>query len=465
MFFLLLACTDTELLNDTSDTATRTNGELYAFTSALSGEDSVHYSGPIFRQVLIDEMKLYLGGLTDDLNDGSFFPDPGEIARDLDFYLSFDSSASGGVPLNLSTDPAALQQTYDEISGDKNLLEKLAGNDTKGQHQDWSQAFVGWDADGVTSPQSLVAVWVEQIDAQASDWALGNLATDPFGFPVPAVNVTPSGQDLRQLLHKFLRGAIAYSQAADDYLDDDTEGKGLLQAHDTLEEGKSYTALEHAWDEGFGYFGAARDYPLWSDDELADTPYADSNSDGQIDLLTEYSWGYSINAAKRDAGARAVTDFTSQAWSGFRDGRALLAATAGAGLTDSQFVELQSHRDQALEAWELALSATIVHYINDTLQDLQAISSDDFVFADYAKHWSELKGFALSLQFNRFSPLSQTEFAELHQALGTQPVSPVASESTREEYANGLRAARATLGAVYGFDAANLGGDHGEDGW
>ena len=64
-------------------------------------------------------------------------------------------------------------------------------------------------------------------------------------------------------------GAVGFSQGADDYLDDDTEGKGLLADHTAADEGKPYTALEHAWDEGFGYFGGARNYLLYTDEEIA----------------------------------------------------------------------------------------------------------------------------------------------------------------------------------------------------
>ena len=53
---------------------------------------------------------------------------------------------------------------------------------------------------------------------------------------------------------KFLLGAVAFSQGADDYLDDDVAGKGLLVFGYIPAEGKKYSALEHAWDEGFGYF-------------------------------------------------------------------------------------------------------------------------------------------------------------------------------------------------------------------
>ena len=464
---LVLGCTDGTTLDDSgaSDTADLTDETTYAFTSSLTGEPSVSYSGQVFRQLLIDDLKGYLGDLTAALDDGSLYPVAGDIALDLGFYLDFDSSTGGQVPLGLSTDPATLQAVYDDVASGKNLVQKLAGNDATGQHKTWATDFVGWDADGVTTPESLVRHWVDLIDAQAVAWAAGEIPLDANGDPVAAVTITPEGQDLRQLLQKFLRVGIAWSQGADDYLDDDTEGKGLLQDHTVVEEGKAYTALEHQWDEGFGYFGAAADYGSQVDEETADTPYHDTDGDGAIDLLSEYSFGHSVNAAKRDTGAVAATDYTADAWDAFWQGRKLLADTAGTALSDSEFAELQAHRDNALAAWEMAIASTAVHYINDTLQDLGTLGTSDFSPADYAKHWSELKGFALGLQFSRFSPLSDADFAALHDAIGTAPLSPAAPEGAREAWAAELVTARTILGDAYGFDSANLGEADGTGGW
>lgn len=121
--------------------------------------------------------------------------------------------------------------------------------------------------------------------------------------------------------------------------------------------------------------------------------------------------------------------------------------------------------DQAVGAWEAALAATAVHYINDTIKDTRAIGTEDYSFADHAKHWSEMKGFALSLQFNPRSAVSDADFVSLHTLMGTRPVLGDASEGEREAYLADLLAARDILGQSYGFDAADLGDDHGENGW
>ena len=78
-------------------------------------------------------------------------------------------------------------------------------------------------------------------------------------------------------------------------------------------------------------------------------------------------------------------------------------------------------------------------------------------------HYAELKGFALILQFNPHSPMSDGEFAELHNLLGTSPIQP--NDSGFEVYKRSMLNARDLLQDVYGFKPANMGDDNGEGGW
>ncbi|MDP6933335.1 MAG: DUF4856 domain-containing protein, partial [Myxococcota bacterium] len=439
----------------------------YAFDSAFGEGSSISYSGQVFRHVLIDDMNNHLDGMTDRLDLGEFYPASGDVQAELEFYLDFDSSIAGTMEHGISLSADAEQATYDDVSSGKDLTSKLAGNDTTGQHADWSTDFLGWDADDVTTPESLVRHWISVIDEQAVDWAAGSVPTDGEGNPVPEVFVTPEGQDLQQLIEKFLRGAVAFSQAADDYLDGDVDGKGLLASHAAPDNDALYTDLEHNWDEAFGYFGAARTYPQWTDSEIKEEGDRDVDGNGTIDLLSEVNWGHSLNAAKRDVGAsdEAPTDFTAEAWEGFSMGRSLLSSTAGTDLDDDQHAELTAWAGQAIGAWEKVIAANVVHYINDTIGDLGSIGTDDHSFADLARHWSETKGFALSLQFNPASALSDEDFGTLHDLLGTAPVTASADSTEVDAYVADLLEARTLLGQAYGFDDANLGDDDGQNGW
>lgn len=439
-------------------------GQGYAFASRFDGEDSVNYDGQVFRHLLIEDMKSWIGGVTGRVDSG-WFPVSGEVEAELLFYYAFDSGSGGSVPIGKITDPAALQATYNDVSTDKDLVGKMAGNDAVGQHKDWATDMVGWGAPGSTSPDGLARAWIRQIDAAAVARSNGDIPLDPTGAPLSSVYLTPEGHDLQQLLQKFITGAVAFSQGADDYLDDDLEGKGLNSDHSGPDGDSNYTALEHQWDEGFGYFGAARDYGEWSDSLTAEAGVRDSWApDGAIDLLTEASWGHSVNAAKRDLGAPVATDLSADAWGHFLEGRRLLAESGGP-LSEEQAAALRAHRDGALLAWESAIAATVIHYINDVLRDMGGFGGDAYDFAAHAKHWSELKGFALSLQFNPHSPLSDDDFAAFHALVGDAPVLPTAGEAAAADYAARLVEARALLGGAYGFDAGNLGDAEGNHGW
>lgn len=447
---------------DTGDTDPGIDGPTYAFLGR-DGGDSVSYGGQVFRQLLIDDMKRWISGLDGRLK-SDFFPVEGEVAGELEFYVDFDDGTGAAVPIGLTTTPPTTQTTYADVSSGKDLVGKIAGNDPVGQHEDWTVDFVGWDHPSVTTPESLVRLWIDQLDDAAVAWGDGSPALGPDGSPVPAFYVTADGLDLQQLLEKFLRGAVAFSQAADDYLDDADPGKGLLADHTALSDGASYTALEHQWDEGFGYFGASVDYANRSDDDVADMPAFDSDGDGAIDVLREVTFGHATNASKRDRGAVVATDFSALAWEGFYEGRKLLADTTDA-LDTSEAEALAAWRDQAIENWEKAIAATVVHYINDTLQDVGAFDTTGYDFAAHAKHWAEMKGFALSFQFNPRSPLSDADFATLHTLLGQAPVLETADATERQDHVDDLLAARALLGTAYGFDDDNLGADDGTGGW
>jgi hypothetical protein len=153
------------------------------------------------------------------------------------------------------------------------------------------------------------------------------------------------------------------------------------------------------------------------------------------------------------------------AFDSFLAGRRLLAETAGSELTEEQRGQLYDHRDAAVRAWEEAIASTVVHYINDTLQDMGRMGTAEYDFGTHAKHWSEMKGFALSLQFNPRSPVGDDDFVRLHDLMGDAPVLADASDDARAAHMADLREARAILGAAYDFDITNLGDDDGNNGW
>lgn len=419
--------------------------------------DGVSHSGQTMRHALIGDLKAWIGGLTAEIDAGVFAPSsPDEVLDEIAFFVEFDHESDGDREIGLSVAQglALAPETYGEL-GTANLQAKIAGNDTKTDFKDWSTEFAGWD--GVSSPDALLELWFGWLAENAVARSNGELSTE--------VHLTAAGQDLQQLIEKFLILSITFHQGTDDYLDHDVEGKGL-RASNVLEDGSASTDLAHAWDEGFGYFGAAKNYADYTDEEIAkkggNPDYQgqhDANGDGLIAIHDEHNWGGSVNAAKRDLGsdASAPTDLTGEVFTALVAGRHLIS-TADGELSEDEIAELTGHRDTAVWGWEKAFAATAVHYINDTLGDMAKFGTDDYNLSTHAKHWSELKGFALGLQFSPHSPMSHEQFVALHDKIGDGPALEDAGDEAIAAYAAALEEARALLGEVYGFAQVNVAG-------
>jgi hypothetical protein len=437
--------------------------DYYDFESkAMPGESSVSYSGQIARQLLISDLFKVIGA---ELSDATTFDTNGtfvnreEVLNALNSYFDVaDYDVASQRALLTTTTPSGQTMLTEISSSSKNLVGKIAGNDATGQHKDWNSEFAGWGEKGSTTPEGLVRTFFDMLADNAQTQLDGTVRQDPFGNDITNISLTSDGRDLRQLIQKFLSMSVSFSQGVDDYLDNDIDGKGLLSDHTDTE--KAYSTLEHQFDEGFGYFGAARDYLDYSDEEVATKGgrddwqlYHDTNGDGSIDFNSEYNFGHSANAAKRDRGATVANDFSKEAMDAFLQGRKLLNDTAGVALTDAQKTELYGYRDIAVLTWEKAIAATVVHYINDVDADLDKIGTDDFSYSTTAKHWSEMKGFALGLQFNKATPLNDADFITVHTMMGDMPV--LTGEAEVLAYRADLLIARDLLQAAYAFDAEN----------
>lgn len=449
------------------------SGDDYVFDSRFQGgESSVAYSGQALRQVLMNDLNAYISALSTTAPED--FPE--DVLADLNFYYEFDALVGGEAPLLLTTDPSTLQATYGAI-GSANLRTKIAGEDAMGQHKDWTTEFEGWPGGDATSPHLLVQFYFEQIDALANAFAAGNAPDDPDGNQIDSAVVSADGRDYRQLAGKFLMVAVAYSQATDDYWDDDLDDHGINVDNEVAfvdgEEEKPYTQLEHYWDEGFGYFGAARDYLDYTDEELEGIggredyqKYHDTDGDEAIDLGSEYVFSWANYAARRDNGSAptAPTDFTADIFEALLEGRTIITSAGGA-LSESEMSDLQEQRDAAVAAWDKLIAANVVYYINGVLKDMATFDTEPYDFVLHAGHWSEAKAFALGLQFNPRKEISDLDFVMLHELLGDAPVLPNADSLDIAAYKQALLDARALLGDTYGFDAANLGDDDGQNGW
>lgn len=444
--------------------------ETFAFESRFTpGESSVSYDGQVARQVLIADLRKIVDGMGERITSGEF--SAGTTTRDevlavMESYFDegVDTLAAESILL-LPDSVATLQPTYGEISSDKNLRGKTAGNDDVTDHKDWdgddtagaTPAFVGWPNQ---TPESLVRMWFDEVADNVMTELNGIQRTlDVGGTPVDVpVYISDNGYHLGQLVEKFLLAAVAYSQGTDDYLDDDVDGKGLLTDNVNPDGDDSpFTTLEHQWDEGFGYFGAARDYNGYTDQEIADDVFRDSvEVDGSIDLQSEFNFALAGYAAKRDLGSTdPQTDFSKAIFDGLLTGRAIITAADG-DLTSEELADLQDQRDIVVENWETVMAANVAHYINTTLSDMadleQTVNLENL--EALAAHWSEMKAFALMLQFNPRKAISDADLDTLHGRIGIAPVLP--GEAGFDTYDEDLVQARALIRDAYGFSDANV---------
>ena len=444
----------------------------YAFTND-EGVSTVAYTGQVARQVMIEDIKTYISNIAKS-------GDP-SVKADLMSLFENPSSAIDASNIQMSFEGYTLAQTtYGDISTGKSLVGKIAG----GYVQDGSatgettrlinNTFFGWQ-EGLSDsakPYDLVTYYFDQLQALAAKTDTSSIETIDGSATIDKVYVAENGVDYQQLAQKFLLMSVGFSQGANDYLGPNRDFANEL----TYEEGKPYTIAEHHFDEGFGYFGATPNYAMLSDSEII-AAVDDANDDGVIDLTSEYNFGQSVNCAKRDVGATNDPDFTAHAISGFIEGRTILAAASEAGsLTAEQETALNAAIVKAAGAWEKCIAATVVHYINDVVADMSEFSNGQFAsidnFYNLAKHWSEMKGFALGLQFNPYSPFREADSgdlvvisygtdqsADLEDVLswmGDAPVLADASEMAIQDYETALMNARAVLQAAYGFDSDNV---------
>lgn len=439
--------------------------DTYTFNSKfIDSDSSVSYGGQIARHTLIAELNNYIGNeLKSDLDDGSLL-DRDAVTNKLNSFFRTSEEQYDNFPITFMSDTK--QKFITEISSSpKSLVGKIAGNDATGQHKNWSTEFAGWGTKGSTTPEGLIDIYFGQLADNAEAHLMGTVRQSATGSDITDIYVNTDGTDLKQLIQKFLLMAVTYSQGTDDYLDADIDGKGLKS--DFNQDGtKAYSKLEHQFDEGYGYFGASREYLAYNDNELSGKAGEgdrtdwngkhDTNGDGEFDLTSEVNFGNSVNAAKRDRGTASntmPTDYTSDVMNALLEGRKILNDNAGIELTTEQFNALLAQRDIIVDGWERAIAATVIHYINDTHADLAKLGTDDFDFEDVAKHFSELKGFALGLQFNPHSPITDEQFEQFHTLIGDKPVLEAADVAT---YQTNLITARGIIATALSFNAENV---------
>jgi len=413
MLLVMIGCSADDDDNGDDGASLIDTPTTYTFESRFSeGESSVSYSGQVVRNLLINDIKGQMG--TD--------AGTGNPATLLSMMANDNSNQA---ILSSAGDMSTVQTKYHDIST-SHLNDRLTAVD--------SYIIPGYDANAGT----LINGWIQECAAAGKTRA--------------------NGVRLDQIAQKTLWGAVSYWQATSKYM-----GKIETDDNSTASGDANYTAMEHHWDESFGYFGAALDYnTAYSDDtDRKTSPYYDSNSDGSIDFKSEFNVGWAITAAKRDLcdGCDVNHDFTKTIFDAYLEGRTLI--TNQADMTD---ILLQM--DIVLNTWEKVVAAVTIHYVNDVAADIAAIitagdttaAPGSDATADYENHWGEMRGYANGLLYNDFKVIPDDHLNRIYTLMGTAPVYPSNGNfDDMQAYHDSLVGeVRAIFKLAYSFSDANV---------
>ena len=411
LLMLVIGCEDADE-DVVEDTTIETPTEFVFESRFTDGESSVSYSGQVVRNLLINDIKTQIG------------TDAG--SGDASTLLSMMANDDANRTILTSTTPSSMQSKYHDIST-SHLNDRLSAVS--------SYILTGYDMNA----GDAIAGWVTD--------AVNNGKTNGDGIR------------LDQMVQKTLWGAVSYWQGTSKYMSKIPDDDNTMS-----DDGDPYTAMEHHWDESFGYFGAARDYNTgYSDDTDRKTdPYNDSNGDGSIDFKSEYNAGWAVTAAKRDLveGVSVDYDFTKTIFDAYLEGRTLI-------YNQAPLEEILVQRDIILNTWEKVVAAVTIHYVNDVAADMAALYPADStagplsdLSSDLNNHWGEMRGYANGLLYNDFKVISDANLNRIYAVMGTAPVYPSNGNfDDMQAYHDSLVGeVRAIFQASYGFSAANVAG-------
>lgn len=294
----------------------------YVFTDA-NGNNTVNFDGQRQRLNMLSEMTTYLKSSNT----------PG---TSVDATTLLAMYGNDGYTWN---DDQELGMT----GSSKQLRSKTAGGDTY-----WTETFEGFMT-GIADA-SAQTVEGETSGAAGVSGVVGS-STSSSQYLQSA-----QGQEWTQLIEKGLMGACFYYNISSVYLASGKMDVDNSTAVDAAED-KFYTEMEHHWDEAYGYFTDATDYPTNGANR-----FWGKYADGREDLL---------NSASRLSAA-------------FRTGRA--------AISQNRLAERDAQIEIINRELERCAAGTAIHYLNDALGN----------YADDAlrnHELSEAKAFIMALQF------------------------------------------------------------------
>ena len=411
LLMLTIGCEDEEVADNDSGMTTLETPAEFVFESRFeehAGESSVSYSGQVVRNLLVNDIKTQIG------------TDAG--SGDATTLLSMMANDDPNRMILTLTTPSSMQTKYHDISSNhlNDRLDAVSDYILPGYEMNAGDAISAWVTDAVTNGKT-----------------------------------NADGIRLDQMVQKTLWGAVAYWQGTSKYMSKIPNDDNTMS-----DDGDPYTAMEHHWDESFGYFGAARDYNTgYSDDNARKTTQNDSNGDGSIDFKTEFNSGWGITAAKRDLvdGVSVDYDFTGTIMNAYLEGRTLI-------YNQAPLDEILVQRDIILNTWEKVVAAVTIHYVNDVAADMAALYPADSnagplsdLSADLNNHWGEMRGYANGLLYNDFKVISDSNLNTILTTMGTSPVYPEDGETVFYNYHEMLvTTVKSLLQNAYGFSDEHM---------
>ncbi len=283
----------------------------YTFTDA-DGNNTVSYGGQTARMDMLSEMVTYL------------------------------KSANGSNATPATLDAATLISMYDN-------------------------SYTGWtDASLVGNGKQLkskTALGDAGIQTMFEDWMTAAAAGSPGDTSVSYLQ-SATGLEWTQMIEKGLMGACFASQMTSNYLagiesDDNTVAVDVAA-------GKYYTEMEHHWDEAYGYFTDAVDYPTNGTDRF---------------------WGKYANKSYLEDNLGSATDISTA----FRTGRAALSA--------GNTADALAQRDIIIAEVKQMQAGMAIHYLNDVKSKIGTASQDAINHS-----MSEALAFIMGIQFISDTP-------------------------------------------------------------
>ena len=285
--------------------------DRYEFTD-VDGNNTVSYSGQTARMDMLSEMVTYLKSAN-----GS---NPNPATLDAATLLSmYDNSYTGWSDTNL-------------IDNGKQLKSKTALNDAGIQAM-----FEGWMNDAAAASPDLTGSYLQA--ATGIEWT--------------------------QMIEKGLMGACFASQMTSNYLAGISSDDNTVAVDPAA--GKYYTEMEHHWDEAYGYFTDAPDYP----------------TNG-----TNRFWGKYANKSYLEDNIGSATDISLA----FRTGRAAISA----GDTDAALVQVGILETEVKQM----VAGIALHYLNDVKSQISSGGTQSSI----NHSMSEALAFIFGIQFVTDSP-------------------------------------------------------------